>query len=356
MATRSKLIQKQLKDADLQNMFNSMIGATDPDPNIAIPKHEQIYKHCTDIIAMLNKFATSPLIKVFPEYDLEFGQILTFAAKSEAELKQYELEKSDGVLSKEELLIINTNPDKLKLILETNNSAGYKLETVGPKYRALKESAIIKVFAMYAKTVKELLEVERVRAKGTEHNLSDKTALKSEFLVNAEGDYIKVFDFSDLDFKLMVVSGKLNADMLHYMLLTMRLLFDKSQSILQVITTPDVNVDAMSNLLINNIDQIKRAVPGCDEAFAKLHDSCDLLKGNFNGYYRDFVQSKNPNIFMENFIYDVADKFKTEGKVAGQFRKIVDYFRKKTTGKIADPKVVKMLDLASENINILFRG
>ena len=119
------------------------------------------------------------------------------------------------------------------------------------------------------------------------------------------------------------------------------------------ITSPDVDVKKFSKVIISSIAKVKKRIPRCEKAFEKIEQSVGLLEGNFDGYYKDFVQSKNPSTIIESFVIDVSQSGGSDPQTTRQFRKIINYYRKATQGKIKDPKMKKIFDMLSANFNAM---
>ena len=104
------------------------------------------------------------------------------------------------------------------------------------------------------------------------------------------------------------------------------------------------------------VEKLKKQIPRCNEAFQKILDSTDLLKDNYEDYYKDYVGSQNSMIIAENFIQDVAGTVDKSPRLALQFRKIIQHLRNMTNRLIAqDPKYKDtfgtLLDQADNSFN-----
>jgi hypothetical protein len=126
-----------------------------------------------------------------------------------------------------------------------------------------------------------------------------------------------------------------------------------SRDVYRTITSPDVDVAEFSKSIIASITQVKKQIPRCERAFAKIEASVSLLEGNFDGYYKDFVQSQNPSTIIESFVIDVSNTGGADMQTTRQFRKIIDYYRRATQGKIKDPKIKKVFDMLNSNFSAM---
>jgi len=354
--TRVSVAQKSMKDPELISMFHQMVGVDDPDPNIVIPKYERIYKNASTVVQLLDKFVSSPVSEEFePEFPSGFEQIRQFVNKSQKALEKLRLEENDNILSGTELHTINSDPSKLS---EFWNSAGarYKTSELKKKYSTLKTCELINEIVMIARSLKQALMLETSRSHSTKHDLEDRSALSPRFIIRSEGDYLTLFNFTNLDFKQLLISDTMNDDYKKYILLMLHIIYNRSIEIVKDITDPDIDVDKFSELIINNIDTMRAHIPRCDKAFDKIKQSVGMFRENFGTYYKDFVvsQNSNPGIIVENFVLDVANSNKADMTTAHQFRQIVIFYQNKMNGKkIKDPRVQNMLKLVGQNLDIL---
>ena len=83
------------------------------------------------------------------------------------------------------------------------------------------------------------------------------------------------------------------------------MLFNTTYDIYQIITSPDIDISEFSDIIVDSIKQARKMIPRANKAFKKIEESVELLKDNFQNYYKDFITTKNPTIIIENFILDV---------------------------------------------------
>jgi hypothetical protein len=223
-------------------------------------------------------------------------------------------------------------------------------------YKNLKENQHTKEFIMTARRFKNLLVDEKNRSKSEHHDLEKKEALKSSFITKADGDFLKLFEFTSLDFKQMYYSTSMNADFNKYILLVLHLVYVKIMVIVEDVTSPDINVEKFSEILVANIDNIKKHVPRCDKAFDKIKQSVGLLKENFGEYYKDCIVSQNPGVIIENFVIDVSKSSNADPEITRQFRDIVKFYRKNVQSNVKDPRTKKLFSMLGQHMDILDGG
>jgi len=161
-----------------------------------------------------------------------------------------------------------------------------------------------------------------------------------------------------LDFKkIWIVDGANKESIVEYIFTFMSVIFKNSHSIYKTVTSPDVDVAQLSSIIIKALGGLKQHLPRCEKAFKKIEDSVSLLEGNFDSYYKDFVQSKDPTNIFTGFIGDVADTCDSDPQLIFQCRKIVNFYKKnaqkRTASGEAPTEKTKMFDALMKNYNIL---
>lgn len=356
--------QKTMKDKQLIELFNQMVGTSDPDPNVVIPKYDKLMSLSREMVGLLNDFIkfSPPILR--EEFPRGVEEIEQFVIKSGEDLKGFTLvERTDSTLSGEELNKLNANPETMQKVME-NIGIKYDIKELGETYKTLKDSDFIKSVIMTYRQLKEALAAETERQKikvemlETEHDLAVKTKLCANFIKKSLGDVLHLFSFSTLNFKELYLStfiGRADApkSMYNNVLFVLYLVYNKCDQIYKLVSSPDIDVDKFADALVANIATIKKQIPRCDEAFNKIEESVHLLRDKFGGYYKDFITSQNPGIIVENFVLDVAKDSKANGKVTRQFRQIIGFYKKRMQGQIQDPKIKRIFDLVGANLNVL---
>ena len=206
---------------------------------------------------------------------------------------------------------------------------------------------------MVARNIKNALMLEKERSASQKHNLEDKDQLSNNFIVKADGDFLKLFNFSCLDFKQLYYHELMTPELSQYLLKVLYLVYSRSVNIVREITSPDIDVEKFSELLVRNIDEIRKHIPRCDKAFDKIKQSVELLKNNFAEYYKDFISSQNPGIIIEHFVFDVAQNSEADMATTMQFKEIIKFYREHMQSSVKDPKIKKIFKMVGENLDIL---
>jgi hypothetical protein len=192
------------------------------------------------------------------------------------------------------------------------------------------------------------------------HDLEDKTALSANFIVKSPGVTVKTFAFSAINFKIAMIHDAVPAPVKAYILQMLRYFYEQGSKLVELITSPDVDIDKFSSTFVNSIEQLRKHIPRCDKAFNKLRDSVGLLKSNFGGYYKEFAasQSNSPTLILENYIRDVTKTSKADPTLITQFRRIISFCRqnmddnKHRMGNV-DPRINNIMNMMNDNLSTL---
>ena len=106
---------------------------------------------------------------------------------------------------------------------------------------------------------------------------------------------------------------------------------------------------------MSSISDVKKHIPRCNDAFNKILEAVDLLKGNFGDYYNDYMSSNNPAIIMENFVVDVARRSDATPQITRQFRQIISYYKKLSSQHATNPKYKAIFKNINKNFDKIER-
>jgi hypothetical protein len=314
MKAQVKTVKKQLADKNVVNMFNQMLGAEDADPDIIIPKYKIIKTKIISLAKILTSAEEDIFRKSFPDEADGCADIIKYA---------------------EALMSINfiDIPDDI-----TSELA----KSITESYISIKDNNDVKMIIL---TCKNLIDYTDKLSIGDKYDDS--------FIARIPGFDFNPFPFSRLNVKRMWMAAGITDHIKKYIFTVMKLVLDISKDVYKTLTSPDVDVKEFSKAIISSISQIKKQIPRCEKAFSKIEESVGLLENNFDGYYKDFIQSQNPSTIIESFVIDVSQTGGADIQTTQQFRKIIDYYRRATNGKIKDPKIKKVFDMLNSNFNIM---
>jgi len=195
-----------------------------------------------------------------------------------------------------------------------------------PIYQALKDSFIVEEYLKVCKSLRV-----------GEDCVKDRCSLSDKFIKRSVGEDFYIFDFAKINFKHLFThileenfpEPEEHAGCKQYILVMCNMLYITTQDIYSIVTSPDVDIDKLSELIIKAITAAKKQIPRCDRAFRLIENSVDMLKNGMSSYYKDFVASGNPAVIFENFINDISGDLHIDTQTLGQFKRIIFHFRKR---------------------------
>jgi uncharacterized protein YfbU (UPF0304 family) len=296
-----KQVPEGIDEREMMHIFQQLAG--DPsklDPEIVQDKYNRLHESLSRCNKLMRKFKVAILDRLVTKighdvyFDQEVANLVRFLDNAEAYL--------DEKITPENMI---------------------------PIYQAMKESFV----------VEEYLKVCKALRQG-DSCLKDRTNLQDSFIRKAIGDELVLFDFCKINFKHLfshILEENLSsreevAGSKTYILLTLNMLYITTQDIYNLVSSPDVDIDKLSEIIIQAIKAARKQIPRCDKAFRMIEESVDMLKSGMNGYYKNFVATGNPTVIFENFINDLSGDLHIDTKTMGQFKRIIFFFRKKSEG------------------------
>jgi len=285
-----------IDQTELLSMFQQLTG--DPsklDPVIVKDKYERLHNDIERCNKLITKFKEAIVDRLYTKKTDPFFQ---------REAKQL----TDFVNQVNDYITVDITDENLVHI-----------------YQALKDSFVIE----------EYLKVCKVLRQG-EDCIRDRCALSDSFIKRSVGEEFYLFDFAKINFKHLFThileENFPEHDELsgckQYILVMCNMLYITTQDIYTIVTSPDVDIDKLSELIVKAITSAKKQIPRCDKAFRLIENSVDMLKNGMSSYYKDFVASGNPAVIFENFINDISNDLHIDTQTLGQFKRIIFHFRK----------------------------
>jgi hypothetical protein len=305
----------------LGQMFEQMTGMSDADTDIIIPKY-------TNVMLLIVKY-----IKIF-------GILTSFSEYENIEeiaMWFSEIKKFTSLLSKE--ADINTDYESAsfyKSLIEMEQTE------LNEKYKKIKESGDIKNIII---TTSNLSPYKKY--------ISDKGNLSDLFIKNEPGYVLIPFSFSNFDLQFIWNNDQINEKYKKIVLSVIHHSYKIGMELFELISSPDIDIKRFSGVLVESLSKLRREIPNCNKAFDAIENSVKLLEDNFGTYYKSSIESENPSVIIENFILDVSTSKKTSAVTTGQFRRIVDHLKKKSS-HISNPKIKMLFNLLNnqfDNIN-----
>ena len=321
-STTKQILPKNMDKEEWYSMFMQMMGS-EVDINIIYPKYITIWNDCHNLIKNFLKFSSKDniLLELFPELEKSMKEIRFFCDQFKKELGN---KKSYDDMAKE----------------------GNKENS----YIYLKNSNYIKNLIITRKNLKEheqyIISEQEIRS----------NIIKCErFIYEYPGTELTIFPFSSFELKNIWDEPRMkkNKNIKIYVLICLSIFYRKIKKITQLILSADIDVKGFSGAVGNQLIAARKQIRGCNRAFDKIEKSIDLLEDNFDGYYRDMIQSKNPNLIVENFVLDVSKQQTNDRGVTLEFKRIMRFYQKNSEGKINDPRLQKLFKLLNKNFSLL---
>lgn len=377
--------EKSVKSEELTDAFNTMIGAKNPEITVVIPKYNTIMNAAGNISGILKNFVKSVEAQKLEAEGLRLDDIRDFIKVLDAFCAQYALRPlpPGQIGDPQHIATLVAKADVVTY--QMSEAASYYVAGVGDNYKAIKTAPPIMAISEMLRNIKQALaeegarydkavaaqraaEVARDPKAAFKHNgkprplprnvsrgnkcLETTSDLHADFIVNAIGDNLQLFPFSELCCKNVMLQDFLDAHDRRHFLTILHLLFVHSNKIVTAINTPDINVDKFGETMAASLQMLRPQLPGCDAAFRAIENSLGMFTENFPEYHKDFVASRSPGIILESFVADVSKKHNGSPVLGAQFKRIIQMYssRLKSTGRV-DPMIQNMMDMANENLS-----
>ncbi len=320
-----KIRQKNSADsAEIGNLFEEMMGVKDAEPEIVRPKILQCKTLLQHIYKTMYQFSHFTLLQNnFPEVKQGMEEVNEFAENLKRNLH----------------IDPHNEPD-------INDYMSLNRVEINSLYKKIKESDSVKQLIVLGGNLKRHSSY-----------IDDIKNLRDGFIAQEPGLSFHIFNFSSFDLKLLWANNNITPVVKKYVLNVLHLLWKDCYELYEIITSPDVDIDKFTSLLVENIAKLKTQ-PGlnrCKRAFARIEQSLELLKERFTGYYRDSIASNNPNIMLENFIMDVSQQGDASASLTREFRIIIQHLHRMSqqNGRANDPNVKKLFAMINGNFNAM---
>lgn len=335
MKIKSKVVKSTINNKDILDTFQELLGTSDTNAclPVAHPKYDKIQTHVNRFIRLLSMFRESVALSRFPEIK---EHLITYIISLEKNFNESFIA-----------------PDLEQFcIKEQDTLRGHNYQSVPPDIKVefskvftdIKKCNIVNIIIVICKN---LLPYKKY--------IEDKNQLNAIFLTKSAGNVLSPLpDFPQMNFKRIYNDDILNDNDRSFILMFISKMYEISYNVYEALSSPDVDVNEFVAVILNSVDQIKKHIPRCNEAFDKILESVDILKNNFDGYYKDFLSSNsNAAIIMENFVLDVSKNTKATPKLTTQFRTIIAHYRKIALQTNTDPRLKTLFKHVEKNFSEL---
>lgn len=319
---RSSAVNATLRNRDVIEMFHGVLGTGDGGSSLAVsyPKYLRIKGHIERFVRLLGALGASRLMReTFPE------QNALLCAYVEA----LRLQQAEAFCA----------PDLGEAPGEAPPEAALRFSEV---FAAAKKCSLVNAAVV---TCKNLIPHKK--------SLQEQGALRDGFLSRGGGTLFCPLPDLALNFRQVYIDDRLKEGDREFVLIVLHKMYAISHDVYEAVSAPDVDVGEFAEVIMESIKEVRRHIPRCDQAFAKIVESVEILKGNFGGYYKDYVASNNPTIIMENFVLDVSKTTKATPLVTAQFRKIIAHYRKLASQQASHPKLQSLFQQVDANFQEL---
>lgn len=338
---KSKTVKATLKNKDVLDMFQGVLGSSDNSVALSItwPKFKNIQNQTDRMIRLLAALRDSRAISLFPA---QHTQLVAY-------VQMYERQRATSFVIPEIESLIRTTSTGIEGVLGVDKPEN--------DYTGVPPELVVEFNACFA-TIKKCTLVNNILAicKNMipyKKFLSDIKALKDKFLTKASAASVDPLPELALNFRQIYIDDRLGPMDKEFILLVLHKLQAISHDMYDALSAPDIDVNEFVQVIMGSIGDVKKHIPRCDAAFAKIIESVSLLKNNFGDYYKDFTASGNPTIIMENFVLDVAKGSSTSPTVTAQFRKIISHYRKLASQQASNPKLQSLFAQVDKNFEEL---
>ena len=341
---KSKVVKATLANKDVLDMFQGVLGTSEGSATLSIthPKYLRIQGHIDRFIRLLTVLHGSAVMALFPGPKEHLGGYVDalrkqFGASFVApDFTPWLSPPAAAAASAGIEAYMTTTEDYAKIPPEV-------VAQFSEVFAAAKKCNIVNTVIVACKNLV-----------AHKKSLGDQAALKDRFLTKGAGmTFAPLPDLPQVNFKQIYIDDRLTPSDKEFVLVVLHKMYTIGHDVYEAVSSPDVDVSEFVEVIMSSIDEVKKHIPRCDQAFQKIIESVDLLKGNFDGYYKDYTASGNPTIIMENFVLDVSKNTKTSPAVTAQFRRIIAHYRKLASQQGSHPKLQSLFAQVDANFQEL---
>ena len=341
---KSKVVRSTLANKDVLDMFQGVLGTSDGAATLSVthPKYLRIQGHLERFVRLLNALYGSSLMAMFPGPREHLGAYADALARQLAasfnapDFARWLSPPAAAAAGAGIEAYVTTAADYARVPPEV-------VARFGEVFTAAKKCNVVNAAIV---TCKNLVPHKK--------SLENQGGLRDRFLTKGAGmSFAPLPDLPQVNFKHIYIDDRLSPANREFVLAVLHKMYTISHDVYEAVSAPDVDVNDFVEVIMNSIGEVKKHIPRCDQAFQKIIDSVDLLKGNFNGYYKDFTASGNPTIIMENFVLDVSKNTKASPAVTSQFRRIIAHYRKIASQQGSHPKLQSLFAQVDANFQEL---
>jgi len=304
------------RKAAIMGSFEDMVGIGKLNIDKCLKKTADIQKQCdryVGLVALLSKCV--PVKKIGDAGELHI----------KLELNRYLAEISNYKRDNEVYI-------QMYLLMEERNKA----KTLEPTEKVVDKDLLEKFKKNYNEIADSLIISEilytcnyLVNYRGYLDRKNPQEDIPDTFIVKRSGlSFVPLFK-CNFNFKYVYSHDSLEAEDRRFLINILAKLWEISYNLYEIIMTPDIDIEPVTNMIKSAVQNLRRHIPRCDEAMDKLENGVGILGSKFNEYYREYKVSKNTDIFLINYISDIQASGETTPKIAAQFKRIISFMNAK---------------------------
>ncbi|MCK4968189.1 MAG: hypothetical protein KAS12_03970 [Candidatus Aenigmarchaeota archaeon] len=298
--------------------FNGLLGAGGANLEICYRKFMSMKKTTESIAKVVKSILKHPYLTKCDEMKAPIADLSKFSA----ELDIFIATQFDDIFANYLVPECGTEEEKKKFTAQ---------------YEAIKTATIITNLILTCKNLKPDFGRENVN---------------QVFIQNLSGNTYEPLSFVQWNIKEIFTSPA-PKEVKDYIFVWLKLIYKDTYELYQHLTSPDIDVDKVTEVIAGSIDDLKKAIPRCDKAFQIIKNSTSMFKKNFGKYYKDFLIAQNPSIMLENFVIDISTTAHGDPELIRQFKKIINHYKKMAGPKLNDPKLAKLFQSATSQFDSL---
>lgn len=329
---KQKIKQSIKKDTnDISEIFGNILNPSEsnkPNIDIIFKKYSLIRDHYKRYFKLLRVFNNFDFMSLFKHLRSNIDVYIINSDTHAKKLFRPELQFDE--LYKNMMSYSDLNPEIISELIQ--------------EYELLKSSSVISNILV---TCKNLTTYRKY--------ISNPSKLSGKFIDTMAGIDFTPFDgIPTFNIQTIYFSDKITESEKEIILFMLYKTYSISHDLYEAYLMPDFDIDMFTTIIQENLGKVRSKIPRCNEAFDKILNSMDLLKGNFNDYYKDYVGSNNPMIIIEQFVKDVSKEttktVKNSASLTRQFRKIIMYYKNQSKLQRENQTLKKMFDTVDANL------
>lgn len=354
--SKVKIIKSTLKNKGIVELFNSMTGVGAVNLEIVIPKLYEMTKVLTSLETVFKNlserdFCIATASKDITSWYTNIGKVyMPETLKGSLEFYKSVLEATN--VGANTSIADNSIIDKLQEYIKKQTPEF--IQVYSDDYNIFKKSDIINTYMTICGNLKPY---ESNLKPATSDNNNNGNVGK--FIEQMQGsEFIPFNIITRFNFIPLFINPETHENVKKYLMKILQKVYELTHRIYSHMITPDIDVNEFAEIIRDSITDVRKKIPRCNRAFNKIEESMDLLKSNFNDYYKDFAVTKNPSSIITQFVKDVSEKTKGDAKLAFEFSRIVAYYNKlsEQNGTAQDPQVKGLFTKLTSTINQLAGG